>query len=172
MINFLFLKASTELEELSRKLGYEKTLFLESDFVEVHGSQKEILTQIRRAKQQKKITVAKPISEGELRFLLEKTAIDLVYGLEGLHEKDSLYFPRGGLDQVLCALARGKTIGFSFSNLLNGADRPRLLQRMMFNMELCRKYNVKSLLSTFASNMMDMRATKDLEAVWRVLRKK
>ena len=116
------------------------------------------------------IVVFRPLSEEMFRFALEKSSVDIVLGVEYLHRKDSVHYLRGGLDPVLCKIAvlKGKTIGFSFSDILNSSDRSRLLARMMFNIRLCRKFGVKMYFGCFGSSD-ERRSVKDLEAFWRVL---
>lgn len=174
MINILLMKKTSELEELSNHFGYEKTFFLDENFSLVLGKNpKELLEQVKIAKKKRQLVVYKPTSEDMLRFSLEKADVDIVYGMEEINEKDSLHFVRGGLDQVTCKIAaeKGKTIAFSFGLLLNSLDRPKLLARMRFNIGLCRKYKVKTVLTTFASEMAEIRSAKDLEAAGRIIQK-
>ena len=93
-------------------------------------------------------------SEELFRFALEKTTIDIVFGQELINPKDSLHFPRGGLDQITCKIAKEKekTIAFSFSDILGSGNKGRLLGRIRFNLQLCRKYKVKMLFSNFSEN--------------------
>ena len=95
----------------------------------------------------------------------------MVMGIEKIHPKDSLHYPRAGLDQVLCNLARenDKIIAFSFEDLLNSNNLPKLLNRMAFNLKLCHKYKIKVLFSNFSKNLWEMRAPKELIAVWELL---
>ncbi len=153
----------SEVAALGAKLGFEKSYFLGKDFV-VAKNLKE---------KNKQLTVCKPGSEALLRLVLEKSPVEIVYGIESIHEKDSLHYVRGGLDQVLCKIAvqKGKTIAFSFSELLNTANKARMLGRMRFNLALCHKYKVKTLISNFALGKMDLRSAKDLEAFGRILGK-
>ena len=171
MQNFLLNKPDKETEELSKRLGFEKTLFLDQDFIllkrEIRKSRKEI----DQAKSKKKIVIYQPNSEEDLRYALEHTSVDMVMGIEKIHPKDSLHYPRAGLDQVLCNLARenDKIIAFSFEELLNNNNRPKLLNRMAFNLKLCHKYKIKILFSNFSKNLWEMRAPKELIAVWELL---
>ncbi len=171
MLNVVLMKRTLELEEASRKLGFTQTLFL-GDVVPVSGSKKDLL-RFTKGRKKGQILIYQSPDEERLRFALEKTTIDLVYGMEKIYPRDSLHFVRGGLDQVLCKIAaeKGKTIAFSFSDLLNSSFRPQTWRRMAANIRLCRKYKVKMLFSTFASSTKELRSAKDLEAVWRVLGK-
>lgn len=172
MDNFLLMPKSEELETFSRQLGFSRTLFLDKDFIIITSpSAKETLKLIPQAKSKKLLTVYHPRSEELLRSVLEKTPVDMVLGVEQIHPHDHLHYPRAGLDQILCkiAAARGKVIAFSFHDILNAGNRPPLLRRMMFNIDLCQKYKVKMLFSTFAGDKWEMRAAHDLLALWRVL---
>ena len=85
MENLLLIQKSTELEELSQKLGFTKTLFLDQDLVLVRGkNQKELLDQIKTAKRKNKLAFYQPETEEMLRFALEHTPIDLVFGFFAL----------------------------------------------------------------------------------------
>ena len=107
MHNLILAKEAKELLELSKKLGFTKTMFLEKDFVIVKAkSKKELLKEIGRAKG--KLTIYKTESEELLRFALEKTKIDLIYGMETINPRDSVHFVRGGLDQITCRIAAEK----------------------------------------------------------------
>lgn len=163
---FNFNKKNKELSELCTSLGFSKVYFLE-DFVLIKGkSKKEVLKEVRKAKG--KLTIFKPNSEELMRFALEKTKIDIVYGIESINPKDSVHFVRGGLDQIICRIAKdkGKIIGFSFCEILNSKDKARLLARMMFNIKLCKKYKVRVVFSTFGA---EIRSAKDLDKFFRLL---
>jgi len=171
-MNILLLQRSREAEELSKKLGFTQALFLFEDIVLLEGvDKKKLLQEVNLAKSKKKMVIYKVTNEEMLRFVLEKTAVDMVIGIEGIHEKDSVHHVRGGLDDVFCkiAAAHDKMIGFSFSEVLNSAHKGRLMARMMLNITLCKKYKVKTVWSNFSSCLEDMRSSKDLDAFGRVL---
>lgn len=172
MDNFLLMKKSPDLEEFSAALGFEKTLFLDEGFILLESSsKKELIQKAQEAHKRRQLVVCRIKDEEMLRFVLEKTPIGMVLGLEKIHPKDSVHFVRGGLDQVLCKIAaeRGKIIGFSFADLLNSTDPAGWLRRTKANVKLCRKYKVKMLFSTFAAAKMEMRSRKDLEAFSHIL---
>lgn len=178
MQNFVLMQKNKELEELSASLGFEKTLFLDTDFVLVKSKQEMLKPgkKLPNTNSNEKLIIyeaepEKKEAEELLRFALEKSKVNIVFGLEKIHPKDSVHFVRGGLDQILCKIAaeRGKTIGFSFSEVLNAEEPKKILKRMAFNISLCRKYGVKMLFSTFARDKSEFRSAKDLEAFARVL---
>lgn len=170
-VNLLLMKENEEALALSRKLGFTKTFFLEKDLILVEGkSKKELLKKIQQAKNKKKITLARPADEETLRFLLEKTEIDIIYGQELINKDDSPHFRRGGLDQIYLKIAaeRGKTIGFSFREILISKERGRLIGRMSCNLRLCRKYGVPVLFSNFSAEALEMRGKHELNSFWEV----
>ena len=173
MEEYVLMKKSTEIERLGVELGFSSVKFLDADFVALKAkTKKDVLKEIQHAKQKKLKTIYKADSEDMLRFMLEKTDVDVVYGMENIHPKDSTHFVRGGLDQVLCTLAavKGKTLAFSFSEVLHSVHKGKLLGRIMFNLKLCKKYKVPIKLASFALSKEEMRSAKDLGALGRVLR--
>ncbi len=175
MDNYVLLKESKEAVALSTSLGYEKTFFQGKDFEIISSSsKKELLLKARQLKQKKLRVFFRPSSEELLRFALEKAPVDGVIGVEEIHPTDSVHYLRGGLDQMLCTFAagQGKAVVFSFSSVLNSHSRWKLLGRMMFNLRLCRKYNVKVILRNFSLNLEEMRSASDLGAFERVLNKR
>ncbi len=172
MQNYLLIKKSRELEDFSQELGFEKTLFLGEDFVIINkNTKKEVLKEIEAAKKKKLFAIYKAPTEEMLRFVLERTSVDAVMSLEDIHPKESLHYTRGGLDQIFCRIAaeREKAYVVSFNEILNTANKARLLRRIMFNIRLCRKYKVKVIFGTFAASKMELRSRKDLEAFGRIL---
>lgn len=172
MDDYVFMKKSVEIEKLALELGFTKVYFLDSDFVILKGkTQKELLKEIEKARNKKMRTVYRADSEEILRFMLERSKVDIVYGMESINPKDSLHYVRGGLDQVLCKLAveRGKTLAFSFTEILNSPHKGKLLARIIFNIKLCKKYKVPIILCSFASSKEEMRSAKDLQALGRIL---
>lgn len=171
MDNLLLMQKSEELETFSKELGFTNSFFNE-DFVLIkEENKKQLLKKIKDAKRKKKKVVYHPHSEEMLRFVLERTAIDMIIGTENIHPKDSTHYLRGGLDQVLCKIAakNKKVIGFSFNKILNFRDKSRLLARMIFNIKLCKKYKVRTFFSNFSVSKEEVRSAKDLSSLWRIL---
>ena len=170
--NLVLMKENEETAKLSTSFGFDNIFFLEKDIVLVTGkSKKDYLKNIKKAKQKKLLVLAKPETEEMLRFLIERTAVDIIFGMEKINPKDSVHFPRGGIDQVICKLAadNGKVLAFSFNDILCAKDvliRAKLMNRMRFNIKLCKKYKVKMFFSSFAKNKMELRSANDLKAFW------
>ena len=161
---------SDEITAKSKEMGFEKTYFSGKDFVIIKGeNQKQVLTQIQQAKQKKLQVFYRPICEEMLRFVLERTPVDGVIGVEFIHPKNSLHYIRSGLDQVLCEIAtkKRKKIVFSFHDILMAENRPALLRRMAMNIELCQKYKLEVVWSTFCESVGELRSVSDLKSLWR-----
>ncbi len=167
MDNIILLKKTKELEDLCRDFGFKKTFFLDDVKVIEAKTNKDLL------KKYSQFTIVKPATEDLLRFALEKSKVNLVYGMESIHPKDSVHYVRGGLDQITCKIAadKGKIIGFSFSDVLNTKNSAKLLGRMRANLKLCKKYDVKVLFGNFSVDQNEIRSKKDLTAFLRTLKK-
>ena len=122
-------------------------------------------------KRNHKTVIYSPRSEETLRFAIEHTSTDIILGAEQIHPKDTVQYPRSGLDPVLCKIAaeKGKTVGFSFSDVLNAKHPERLLARMKLNLSLCQKYNVPILFSNFSISPDELRSKADLWAFLKML---
>lgn len=109
-------------------------------------------------------------STGNDRHAIEKSKANVVFGLETIAARDSMHSRNSGLNQVLCKLANKNNviIGFSFSGILNtnGIIRSQILGRAMQNIRLCRKYNVKTIVASFAEKPYEMRPYHDLKSVF------
>ncbi|MDP3639605.1 MAG: hypothetical protein Q8R53_00175 [Nanoarchaeota archaeon] len=170
--DFVLLEKNAAIEQLAQSLGFSLVLFSGQDFVHLSGEKKTVLLQdLKKAQQQKLLSVYKAHDSETLRFVLEKTPADMVYGLERLYERDSFHYPKSGLDHILCKIAaeRGKTIAFAFSDILNAQEKAALLRRMAFNIRLCKKYKVNMFFGSFAQRREEMRSRKDLETFFRLL---
>ena len=172
MDEYVLMKKNAEVEKTAAELGFAKVHFVDHDFVILQAkTPKDLLKEIEKARNKKMKTLFKADSEEMLRFALEKTRVDLVMGSENIHPKDSFHFVRGGLYQILCTFAaeKGKTMVFSFANILHSSERGKLLARIMFNIKLCKKYKVPVVFASFASSSQEMLSAKDLQAFGRVL---
>ena len=170
--NLVLVKENKEVLDLNKELGFSKCLFLNKDFVLIEEqTKKKLLKEINEAKKKELLVMIKPNTEEMLRFVLEKTKADIIFGQELVCPRDSVHFVRGGLDQITCKIARDKKkiIAFSFNEILNSKEKGKLLARMMFNIKLCKKYNVKMFFSNFSEKSSEMRSSHDLRSVWKVL---
>ena len=161
-----------EFLETAEKLGYDSVVFVyEKHIPALPKSKIKIITglvadekQIQNAKNNANLVFVK--SSKNNRWVLEKSKADILFGIEGAQRKDFMHHRASGLNQILCKIAKqkGKTIGFTFSAILNAnpAKRAKLIGKMMQNIKFCRKYKVKTILASFAKTPYGMRAPNDL----------
>jgi RNase P/RNase MRP subunit p30 len=177
-----------EFVEIAEKLGIKKLYFL-YNFNEFDKNKTEKrLENIRadvnfdfgvivtgknfmRAAKESKLMVAK--SSGDDRMLLESRQIKLIFGFEELFKKDTLLQKSSGLNHILCNVAKENncTVGFSYSSLFRktGQESALIMGRMMQNIRLCRKYNVKTVIGCFSHNPFDLRSGYDLAHLFKQL---
>ena len=106
------------------------------------------------------------------RFFIEKKKADVLFSSEDQNREDFMHHRASGLNHVLCTLASKNKIavGFSFNMLLKDKKNlHKLLGRMMQNIQLCRKYKVKTLIGSFAERPFEMRAANDLISLFSIL---
>lgn len=98
------------------------------------------------------------------RKLLENKKLDILVSPEKTRKKDFIHHRNSGLNHVLCKLAKKNNIaiGISFNDILKSKERDKLIGRIMQNIRLCRKYKVKMVLASFATNKFEMRDAHDL----------
>ncbi len=98
------------------------------------------------------------------RKLLENKKLDILVSPEKTRKKDFIHHRNSGLNQVLCKLAKKNNIaiGISFNDILKSKEKDKLIGRIMQNIRLCRKYKVKMVLASFATNKFEMRDARDL----------
>ena len=175
-----------EFVEIASKLGIKKLHFL-YDFNDYNEEkvQKKLLSiknhhnisietgiivnqkNLNKAQQQSKFLVAK--SSDKDRFFIESKKIRLIYGLEEASKNDYLHQRASGLNHITCELSKKNnvSIGFSYSSLFNNSHAASLLMgRMMQNINLCRKYKVKTIIGSFSNNPFHLRSPHDLSCLF------
>lgn len=170
MQNIVLAKKTEELEELSKKLGHD-SVYLDKFVLAKADNKKELLKEVKLAKKKNLFVIYKPKTEEMLRFVIEKTQIDLVFGVELIHKKDSMHYVRSGIDQVIAKIVaeKDKIIAFSFCDILNSKNKAKIMARMMLNIKVCKKYKVKFEFLNLASKKEEFRSKKDLKAFFRIL---
>jgi len=107
------------------------------------------------------------------RAVLEQGAADILFDAESIQPRDYMHQRGSGLNHVMCGLAKKNkvAIGFSFAKVLetSGSRRAQLLGRISQNIMLCRKYQVKMVIGSFARNPWQMRSAHDLASFFTVL---
>lgn len=106
------------------------------------------------------------------RFFLESKKIKVIYGLEEIHKKDYIHHRASGLNHTICEIARqnNAAIGFSYSSLLNKPSQTAslIIGRIIQNIRLCNKYNVKTIVGSFSGSPLELRAPHDVAALFKI----
>ena len=187
----IVLPKNNEMEfiEIASRLGIRKLYFLYNfgEYIQKIGKNLESMEKqnkvhieaglivnqknMGKALQHSKLLVAK--SSDRDRILVESKKISIIYGFEESHRKDYLHQRASGLNHVICELARKNNvaIGFSYSSLLNKNPETTslIIGRMMQNIRLCRKYNVKSIIASFSQNPYELRARHDITRMFAIM---
>jgi len=152
MIDFVLNKT---LEKYAKDFGFDKIYTV------------DIVKDVRKAKG---FIVVEGNYKKNLEILKNKK-VNILLNPEKGSKKDHLHYRNSGLNQVLCKLvAKNKiAIGISFREILESKDREKLIGRIMQNVKLCKKYKVKIIMGSFATNKYELRGAKDLEAFGRIL---
>lgn len=166
-----------EFVEVAIRLGYKEIVFaypenkLPSDIPDV--KKLVIKTAILNSKNPDKVRKKADylISDKNERASLEKSSVDIVFGLEKLGEKDFMKQRDSGLNQVLCKIAveKKKIYGFNFNDILKAKNKSVVIGRMMQNLTLCRKYKVKTIFFSGAKEPYEMRTINDMESFFGLL---
>ena len=168
-------KNESELLAIAEKLGFKQLIFLYEDlnakFPKVKSNKVKVLSAglIVDAKH-----VDKALKKFDLVFgpaqrnFFENRKIKYLINAETSSKDDFLYQRRAGLDDVMCRLAKEKNKVIVFN--IQFLSYNNILARMMQNAKLCRKYKVKTLIASFATNPYDMRAPKDIDGFARALK--
>jgi len=151
-IDIVFMEKKREVLELARKLGFKNVIFLKKSDV------------IGNSNINKKAVVLGGNSALNRKALANKNTIMLL-DPEPMDEDNT------GMNHVLCKLARDNNIaiGISFSRILNEKNRTILLNKIIRNIKLYRKYKVSVVLGSFANNIYEMRDAIDLVAFARFI---
>ena len=112
------------------------------------------------------------IADKNARAAFEKQDYDIVFGLEKSKENDFMKQRNSGLNQVLCKIAasKDKVYGINFNDVLNSKNRPLVIGRMMQNIMLCKKYKVKMIIFSGAKEPYEIRAQKDLDSFFEIIK--
>ncbi len=140
------MEENEEVKVLARNLGFSKLIF------------KNDIKKFKILEIQDYQNKRKAVENNSLRVLLNPHLTTA---------KDSFHFRNSGLDQVICKAMQKNDIalGFSLDKINNYVEIGRIMQ----NIRLCRKYKVKMLFFTFASNLYGLRAKNDLMSFLQVL---
>jgi RNase P/RNase MRP subunit p30 len=102
------------------------------------------------------------------REFVENPNVDYVILDSTQDGKDFFYQKRAALDDAVCAIAKAKEKMMVFN--VGSCDGKTVFGRMAQDAMLCRKYELKALVCSFADTPLAMRAPNDLDGFARSLR--
>ena len=165
-----------EFLKIAERLGYDKIIFL-------YDTAKKI-NQVKHDKI-KVITAVITTQGGKAKYptflqsgdkdqqIIENNPPNAAFGFEAKSERDYLHQRASGLNNTICTFTQKNNviIVFSFSQLLKSTKtkRAQILGRLKQNIKLCRKHKVKTAIASFATTPYEMRAPKDLQALFQVM---
>jgi len=170
---------------LAEKLGYKTLCFLynfdkylekkdfESKNIKItYGilADRNNINKINNKLKNKNDFVAIKSSENN-REIIEASKADLIFSFEENHKRDFMHQRASGLNHILCKLAEQNNIiiGFSLSSILDSKNKHVVLGRITQNIKLCRKYKVKTVIASFASNPYEMKSPHDIISLFEIL---
>ncbi|MFH1637540.1 MAG: RNase P subunit p30 family protein [Candidatus Woesearchaeota archaeon] len=126
------------------------------------------LTSLKAVRPSKELVIVQGMENN--RSIVENRHVDILLDPDKFCRKDKLHHRSSGLDDVICKFAKRKNIavGFSFSSFLYVEDISVKLGRLMQNIRFCRKFKVKMVIGSFASNSQELRGMEDMAAFFRV----
>lgn len=144
--DFVLMKKSDGILNFAKELGYSKVYFKED------------------------IEKFKIVNGGSLdvnRSAVENKNVDILLNPHLVSGRDGFSFRNSGLNQILCKLAAENdvAVGVSLNSLNGGVSIGRVVQ----NICLCRKYKVRMLFFSFASDRTEMRGVVDILSLLSVL---
>ncbi|MEW6062802.1 MAG: RNase P subunit p30 family protein [Nanoarchaeota archaeon] len=151
--DIIFIEKSEEINKLAKRLGFGNVIFLKKS---------DVVSGIKNNK--KKPIVLGGNSELNRRAVTSKNTTILL-DPEPMDEGNT------GMNHVLCKLAKENNvaIGISFSRILNEKNRIVLLNKIIKNIRLYRKYKIRVILGSFATDVYEMRDALDLIAFARFI---
>ena len=146
-IDFVLTDNNKDMEPFAKKLGFSN-IYYQNEF--------------------SKLGIVFASSDySENRKLVESGKIKILVNPHVNTHKDSLHFRAGGLDHILTRLCKEKNVAIGFS--LSTLDNSLMIGRIRQNIQLCRKYKVKMLFFSFASNQFELRSANDILSLLRIL---
>lgn len=173
-----------ELEAMAHKLGYKELLFLypidgysdnykgkvlKIKFGVLLDSKTTNNNLIQKLKREGKFIAA--FSSENDRKLAESGSVNLLIGVEADQKRDFLHQRGSGINHILAKILEQNkiTLCFPVSEIISSSNRHSLLGKMKQNINLCKKYEVKTAIASLASSPMDMRSPKDVVSLFFLL---
>lgn len=165
-----------EFLKMAEKLGYDKIIFL-------YDSDKKIKP-VKHDKIKINFGII-TLKGGKTKYptflqsgekdqqIIENNPPNAAYEFETKSEKDYLHQRASGLNNTICTFAQKNNviITFSFNQLIKNikTKRAQVIGRIKQNIKLCRKHKVKIAIASFATTPHEMRAPKDIQALFQII---
>ena len=155
------------LKEQSKNMGF-KPIVLDKKLI-IRTDKKDELMRKVSSYSAKNLPVIVLGSTDEInRAVLEDKRVDMLINPEELRKKDFSKWRNSGLSHVLCKFAAQNDIkiGIRFSSLcnLNKDEKSLRMGKIMQNIRLCRKYDVKLVLASFADSESELLSPYELKS--------
>jgi len=131
-----------------------------------------LLCSEKQIKQAKNITNFVFVEKSQnFQRIVEKNKEIILIGLEKQEERDFIHHRASGLNHVLCSLIKKNNISvaFSFNSTLSSDKKNMIIGKMKQNMRLCKKYKIKMIFASFASESYEMRNYIDIKSFFNTL---
>lgn len=110
--------------------------------------------------------IARSSDDGLTRKIIEQKKADIILGMEFHNEKDYMRQMNSGLNHIVAKLARENDVVFAFPFFdwlnLNENKKNLVLSRLMQNLRLCKKYQLKVMIRSFSNSKFGLRNKKDM----------
>lgn len=108
------------------------------------------------------------------RKAIEKKNPDMVFDLELGNRRDFIFQRNSGLNHILCRFMKENDIVYyvNFNQISESKNKQILLGRIIQNLRLCKKYNVKVGIASFSSKSSGMRNPSDMRGFLNLKKKK
>jgi len=158
-----------EFIKYAKKLGIEGLIFC---YASSQSTEKKYSFQVVRCKINKSVAQGNQlnISLCERKFMEQKYN-SFVMSAEDQPGRDHIHQRKSGLNHILCNLAKKNDIAivFNYSLLFNKKKVHSFLGRMKQNAMLVRKYKCNYVIASCATKPTQLRNSKDVDALYRVL---
>ena len=143
---------------------YQQKTFQEKD-ITIKTGILALPKQVRYSQKKAEIVVVKAAGETDLHTL-EHFPPTIMYGFEFSERKDFMHHRNSGMNHMHAAMMAEKNVTYVFpvSQVVNAEEKLKgeIVGRLRQNMELAKKYKVKVILASFATEPTDMRNGKDV----------
>ena len=166
----------SEFLKMAEKLGYDQIIFLydnDKKIKQISHTKIKISFGIITTKGGKAKYPTFLQSGEKDQQIVENNPPNAAYGFEAKSEKDYLHQRASALNNTICTFAQKNNviIIFSFNQIIKNfkIKRAQIIGRIKQNIKLCRKHKVKTAIASFATTPNEMRASKDMQALFQII---